>query len=185
VLRAGVSGGARDVLASITSRANGKVRVSYRSAGATTSFDAPISNGQIRFRKALPAAQRSKSTGIFTLTFAGTSLVEPDSVTLRAARGKARLVRTSSRIDNGHLRVAGTISPRARGVVRVRLGYAAAGAKTTFLDYRAKIAAGKWLLVQKLPDAAAKAGGQLSIQFTGYEPLRIRGEQIAKEVAPG
>jgi VCBS repeat-containing protein len=185
VLRAGVSGGALDVLASITSRATGSVKVSYHSAGATTTFDAPISNGQIRFRKALPRALRSKPTGIFTLTFAGSSAVEPDSVTLRAARGKARLVRTSSRIDKGTLRVAGTISPRVRGVVRVRLGYVAASGKTTFLDYRAKIAGGKWSLAQKLPDAAAKAGGQLSIQFTGYEPLRIRGEQIAKEVQPG
>ncbi len=186
VLRAGVSGGRLDVLASITARATGSVRVSYRSAGAATSFDAAIAGGQIRFRKALPRAQRSKPTGIFTLTFAGTSAVQPDSVSLRAARGKARLVRTSSRIDaSGRLRVAGTISPRARGVVRIRLGYPGAGRDLTVLDYRAKIAGGRWSLVQQLPAAAAKAGGQLSIQFTGYEPLRIRGEQIAKEVAPG
>jgi hypothetical protein len=186
VLRAGVSAGRLDVLASITARATGSVRVTYRSAGATTSFAAAVSAGRIRFRRTLPRAQRSKPTGLFTLKFAGTSLVAPDSVTLRAASGKARLVRTSSRIDaGGRLHVAGTVSPRVRGIVRVRLAYAAAGGELAFLDFQAKIAAGKWSLAQQLPAAVARAGGQLAIQFTGYEPLRIRGEQLAKEVAPG
>lgn len=186
VLRAGVSAGRLDVLASITARASGTVRVAYRSAGRSTSFNATISAGRIRFRRALPRAQRAKPTGIFTLTYAGSPAVQPDSVALRAATGKARLVRSSSRIDAaGRLRVAGTISARARGVVRVRLGYAGGGAASTFLDFKAKIAAGRWSLAEQLPPAAAEAGGQLSIQFTGYEPLRMRGEQIAKEVSPG
>jgi hypothetical protein len=119
-----------------------------------------------------------------TLSYPGRALVEPDSVTLRAARGPARLVRTTSRIDGGRLRVAGTISSRARGVVRVRLAYTSAGV-SKLLDHRAKIAHGRWSLSRPLPAEAAAAGGQLSIQFTGYEPLRIRGEQIAKEVAAG
>jgi subtilisin-like proprotein convertase family protein len=186
VLRAGVAGGRLDVLAAITAKATGKVRVTYRSAGATTAFDAAISGGRIRFREALPRSQRSKPTGIVTLTYRGSALVEPESVTLRAARGKARLLRTSSRIDaKGRLRVTGTISPRVRGVVRVRLTYAAAGGRSASLDYRAKIARGRWSLNQQLPAAAAAAGGLLSIQFTGYEPLGIRGEQIAKEVTAG
>ena len=184
VLRAGVTGGRLDVLAAITAKASGKVRVGYRSAGRTTSFEAPISNGRIRFRQSLPRSQRAKSTGIFTLNYAGNPLVEPDSVTLRAASGKARLALTSSRISSNRLLVAGTISPRARGVVRVRLAFTAGGASKS-LDFRAKIAAGKWSLNGTLPAAAAAAGGQLSIQFTGYEPLRIRGEQIARAVAPG
>ena len=186
VLRAGVTGGRLDLLAAITAKAAGKVRVTYRSAGATTAFDAAISGGRIRLRRALPRAQRSKPTGIVTLTYRGSALVEPDSVTLRAARGKARLLRTSSRIDaKGRLLVAGTISPRVRGVVRVRLTYAAAGGGTASLDYRARIARGRWTLNEQLPAAAAAAGGLLSIQFTGYGPLGIRGEQIAKEVKPG
>ncbi|HEV7884337.1 MAG TPA: M36 family metallopeptidase, partial [Solirubrobacteraceae bacterium] len=181
---AGVSSGKLDVLAAITAKAAGKVRVTYRSAGATTAFDAPISGGRIRVRRALPRSQRSKPTGIVTLAYAGSALVEPDSVTLRAARGKAKLVRTTSRIDaGGRLRVAGTITPRARGLVRVRLGYAVAGGDSKLLDYQAKIVRGRWSLNRQLPAEAAAAGGQLSIQFTGYEPLAIRGEQIAKEVA--
>jgi hypothetical protein len=186
VLRAGVAGGRLDVLAAITTKATGRVRVTYRSAGSTTAFDAAISGGRIRFRKALPRSQRSKPSGIVTLAYGGSALVEPDSVTLRAARGRARLLRTSSRIDaKGRLRVAGTISPRVRGVVRVRLTYAAAGGGSGSLDYRAKIAGGRWTLDEQLPAAAATAGGLLSIQFTGYEPLGIRGEQIAKEVKAG
>jgi subtilisin-like proprotein convertase family protein len=183
VLRAGVRGGRLDVLAAVTAKAAGKVRVTYRSAGATTAFDAPIGGGRVRVRRALQRSQRSRPTGIVTLAYAGSALVEADSVTLRAARGKAKLVRTTSRIDaGGRLRVAGTITPRARGVVRVRLGYAGGGG-VKLLDYRAKIVRGRWSLSRRLPAEAAAAGGQLSIQFTGYEPLAIRGEQIAKDVA--
>jgi hypothetical protein len=168
----------------MTATAAGKVRVTYRSAGATTAFDAAVSRGRISVRRTLPRSQRSKPTGIVTLAYAGSALVEPDSATLRAARAGARLVRTASRIDaGGRLRVAGTITPRARGVVRVRLGYAVAGSDSRVLEYQAKIAGGRWSLSQKLPAGAAAAGGQLSIRFTGYEPRAIRGEQIAKEVA--
>ena len=61
---AGVRAGKLDVRAAITAKAAGKVRVTYRSGGATTAFDAPISSGRIRIRSALPRSQRSKPTGI-------------------------------------------------------------------------------------------------------------------------
>jgi subtilisin-like proprotein convertase family protein len=185
ILRAGVSAGRLDVLASITSRASGSVRVRYRSAGRTTSFDAPISDGRISFRKSLPRSQRAKPTGIFTLSYAGSGTVLADSVRLRAAAGKARLVRKTSLIEqSGRLRVSGTISSRARGVVSIRFGYVTAGGATEFLSYTTRIERGRWSLAVALPAAAARAGGQLSIQYTGYEPLRIRGEQLARAVSP-
>jgi len=111
--------------------------------------------------------------------------VQPDGVTLRAARGKARLVRTASRIDAaGRLRVAGH-DLTARGAAPCGCGSpmtrAAAAMRRSSNTGRRSPAAGGWSLDQQLPAAAAKAGGQLAIQFTGYEPLRIRGEQIAKE----
>jgi len=184
VLRAGVSNGRLDVLASITARATGNVRVRYRSAGRTTAFDAAIADGRIRLSKALPRAQRSKPTGIITLTYAGTPAVLADSVTLRAATGKADLVSRTTRIDGrGRLIVAGTIAARARGVVLIRLAYATAGGEIAFVTHRAKIARGAWSLAAPLPSQAVRAGGQLSIQFTGYEPRLIRGEQLAKAIS--
>lgn len=155
----------------------------YRSSGLTTRFTAPISRGVIRISRALPAAQRRKPTGIFTLVYDGSRRVQPDSVTLRAATGKANLVRRVTRIDGrGRLRVAGTITPRARGVVRIRLGYEKAGGETAFVTHRATIVRGTWSLSAPLPSDGARSGGQLSIQFTGYEPRLIRGEQLAKAV---
>lgn len=186
VLRAGVRDGKLDGLARITARASGRVKLRYLSSGRTTRFTVPITRGTIRFARRLPAAQRRKPTGIFTLTYDGSTTVQPDGVRLRAATGKARLVRRTARIDGGgRLRVSGSITPRARGVVRIRLGTIAAEGSGEFLRYTARIKRGAWSLTTRLPRAAATAGGQLSIQFTGYEPRRIRGEQIAKEVKPG
>jgi hypothetical protein len=184
VARAGVANGKLDVLARITTRATGNVAVRYRSSGTTTRFNAPIVDGTIRISRRLSAAQRSKPTGIFTLVYAGSATVQPDEVTLRAATGKALLERTTTRIDNsGRLVMAGTITSRARGVVRVRIGYVS-GRTIAFAEFQAKIVRGAWSLAEELPAAAARAGGQLSIQFTGYEPRLIRGEQLAKAVVP-
>ncbi|HWC26674.1 MAG TPA: hypothetical protein VG474_08835, partial [Solirubrobacteraceae bacterium] len=115
----------------------------------------------------------------------GSAAVQPDSVTLRAASGKARLALGTARIDAaGRLLATGTISRRARGVVRVRLAYTPASGGVELLRFGAKIKRGAWSIRQQLPPAAARAGGQLSIQFTGYEPRRIRGEQRSKAVRP-
>lgn len=185
VQRAGVRNGKLDVLARITGRATGRVEVRYRSSGRTTRFTAPITNGTIRIDRRLPSSQRRKRTGILTMIYAGNALVRADEVRLRAASGKALLRRDATRIDaNRRLTVSGTISERARGVVRIRLGYDAADGSAKFLHYRARIRNGKWSLSETLPADAAKAGGQLSIQFTGYEPRSIRGEQLAKAVTP-
>lgn len=185
VLRAGVRRGRLDVLARITGRATGRVKVTYASSGRKTTFTAPITKNRIRFKRKLPKKQRRKTTGIFKLEYEGNDRVRPDEVRLRAANGKAHLKRETVKIDGkGRLRVSGTISKRARGVVRIRLGYDTGDGDVEFLPYRAKIDDGKWSLTQKLPDDAAENGGQLSIQFTGYERRRMRGEQLAKAVRP-
>jgi len=183
VLRAGVRGGRLDVFAQITGRATGAVQVSYRSSGVTSRFSAPIANGTIRIARRLPAPQRRKTTGILTLTYKGNAHVRGDEIRLRAASGKAGLTRRLTLIDgSGRLRVSGTISGRARGVVRIRLEHTAVDGGVEFLNHTAPIKHGSWSLTSTLPAAVAKTGGQLSIQFTGYEPRHIRGEQLAKAV---
>ncbi|MEJ7786377.1 MAG: CAP domain-containing protein [Solirubrobacteraceae bacterium] len=184
VLRAGVRDGNLDLLARITARATGDVRIRYRSAGKTTQFNAKLVRGQLKVARRLPAGQRRKTTGIVSLTYAGNRGVRRDTVKLRAAQGKARLVYRTARIDgSGQLRVSGSIAPRAQGVVRVRLGYTTESGAVRYANYRATIARGKWAVTHALPDDA-RAGGQLSIQFTGYERHHIRGEQLSKAVAP-
>jgi len=190
VLRAQVRRGRLDVLAQITARATGTIRMSFRSGGRTTQFDAAISSGgRIQVDRLLPAVQRRRTTGILTIVYGGNARVRPDDVRLRAASGKALLTRDVARINSRRLEVSGTISRRARGVVRLRLAYVEADGDITELSYRARIViprsgAGRWSIREALPARAAAVGGQVDIQFTGYEPQLIRGEQLSKQVDP-
>jgi titin len=183
VLRNGVDDGTLDMLVEITSRAvtSGAVlSIDYESSGRHTRFTVPVTGTQVKVRKRLPKSQ-PKDTGITTVSYAGNSVVDPDEARLRAADGKSRLARSSSSLVNGRLSVAGTVTSRARGVVRIRMSYAKADGSTGFEDWNARISGGKWSLAQTLTGDAAK-GGQLSIQFTGYEARNLRGEQTAKAV---
>ncbi|MBW3609263.1 MAG: hypothetical protein KY463_13090, partial [Actinobacteria bacterium] len=183
--RARVRGGRLDLLLGITRLATGAVDVSYRSASTTTRFTAPINNGTIRIDRRLPSSQSRKTTGIVTLTYPGNGRLRGDELRLRVASGKALLKRGTTRIDDsGRLRVSGTISKRARGEVRIRLEYTDPDSGVEFLNSRAEIDDGTWSLTKPLPSDAANAGGQLSIQYTGYQARRIRGEQLAKAVTP-
>ena len=201
VLRAGVKDGVLDMLVEITSRAattGARLSLTYASSGRTTRFSVPIAAAsgaaaplaraaetRVKIRKRLPDAQQKKTTGIVELAYAGSTSVQPDKVRLRAASGKSLLTRKTTKIQNGRLIVTGTIARTAAGVVRIRLGYDKPDGDTGFLYWRARISRGSWKLGQALPPRAAK-GGQLSIQFTGYLPRNLRGEQTAKQVlAPG
>ena len=66
-------------------------------------------------------------------------------------------------------------------MVRIRLEFDRPDGTTGTLFWNVKIAGGKWKLSETLPAEAAR-GGQLSIQFTGYEKENLRGEQAAKQV---
>jgi alpha-tubulin suppressor-like RCC1 family protein len=183
VERARVRNGRIDALVLITTRATGVLRVRYRAARRSLSFTQAIGRrGVIRISRRLTRVQARLETGILELSYSGNDHVRPDSVRLRAARHPARLIRTVARIDAGRLLVVGTIARAARGNVRVRLEYADAG-ETKVLRYRAPISRGRWRLARQLP-AAARTGGHLSMQYTGYMPARVAGGQTAKQLSP-
>ncbi len=184
VLRAGIVDRRLDVLAEVTKRASGRVRVSYRSGGVTSRFSAPVENGRIRFKQRLSGRNAAKTTGIFSLAYAGDDDVRADGVKLRAANVRARLRPGAAGIARGSLGITGTISKRARGVMRIRLEYLD-GAALERRDFKVPIVDGTWSLFGPLPPAAATDGVQLSIQYTGSERARIRGEQTSKRVRPG
>jgi hypothetical protein len=183
VLRNGIDDGVLDMLIEITARSvtpGAVLSLDYHSSGRHTKFTVPITGTQIKVRKKLPSSQ-PKDTGITTVTYAGNSIVDPDEVRLRAADGKSLLKRGTTSLVNGKLTVNGTVTGDARGVVRIRMSYAKADGSTGFLSWNATIDDGEWEIVKTLTGDAAK-GGQLSIQFTGYEARNLRGEQTAKEV---
>ena len=183
VLRNGVDDGVLDMLIQITSRSEtpgAELELDYESSGRHTRFDVPIEGTQIKVRKKLPKSQ-PKDTGIVEIEYDGNDAVSPDAVRLRAADGKSLLKRSRSEIEDGKLEVEGTIDRDAEGVVRIRLEYSLPDGSTDFLYWNARISNGKWSISKTLPPLAA-GGGQLSIQFTGYEKENLRGEQIAKQV---
>ena len=171
--RAGVRHGRLDVLALITRSAHGTVAVAYRARGHTLRFGASIDNGRIRFARRLPKAQRHGS-GIVTLRWRGSAAVRPAALRLRAATQRAALRRNRAVLRDGRLHAEGTISARARGVIRLTLAYGSGEAV-----FSARIHHGRWRIDAPVP-ATAHAGGYLGIQFTGYRGARggpMRGEQ--------
>jgi hypothetical protein len=183
VLRAQVESGRLDVLADITKRADGdRVRVRFLAKGKRFSFTAPVNDGRVRFKRALPKSQQRVRTGIMEIVYEGGDRVHSTKVRLRAASGKALLKRDLLSLQDGVLAARGSLTNRAEGVVRLILSYERSDGSVGEWQGRAAIRDdGTWGLEERLP-FDAQAGGYLSIQFTGYYPRHIRGEQIAKQV---
>jgi YVTN family beta-propeller protein len=185
IARGRVAGGKLDLRLGMTSRATGRLRAVYRSSGRSTRFSIriPKRSGAPKpwtVRRALPRSQWRKATGILTLSYAGTARVRPDRLRSRVAPRRARLRRLLTTIDEqGTLVARGTVSRSVPGVIRLRFD---AADESSVLHYRARIRRGAWSLRRPLPSKATAAGGQLSIQYTGAERRRIRGESLSKAV---
>lgn len=181
VRRARVDRGLLDALVEVSARANGDaVRVSFIANGRRLVFTERVQEGRLRFRKPLPKSQRSVSTGIMEIDYGGNQRVRPAEVRARAARRSAGFERRHLSLHGGVLRAQGTISRRARGVVRLHLSTAAGDRWSS----QARLANGTWQLEETLPPGL-RQGGYLTMQFTGYLPAHIRGAQIAKELLAG
>jgi Subtilase family len=178
-----------DVLAPITRLASGTVAVDLQAAGRHTRFSARVdaARGRVRFAHRALRRQARLGTGILTLRYSGDADTRPQVVRLRAASRPARLALARPRIEGGRLRAGGSVTRRARGVVRVQLEYDAAG-RTRTIELRARIARGRWRLNAALPaDVRAQIAGRRGTVhsytlFTGYLPARIRGEMRSYQV---
>lgn len=179
---------ALDVLAPITKRASGKVDAEFHAAGRRTRFEAQVDEekGRLRFREDIPRAQAAMGTGILTLRYPGNDSTRGQEVRLRAAHRHADLELDRPTLG-GRLRADGTISSRARGVVRVQLSWTTGG-KDRIHEAHARIRDGRWKLDHELPEDVigalmARDGTVHSYTlFTGYLPARMRGEMQAYQV---
>jgi hypothetical protein len=182
------------ILAPITRLASGNASITLRAAGRSTTFSAPVdsANGRIRITRAITPAQARLGTGILTITYPGDADTRPQVVRLRAANGVAALSAIRPVITAaGFLRGEGTVSTRARGVVRTQLQFVdGATGETVTLERNATIQNGRWSLNAQIPaDILARllrrCGTVHSYTlFTGYMPARMRGEMRSFQVLP-
>lgn len=178
-----------NVLAPITGRASGEVEVEFFADQQRFEFTADIDeeNRRVRFRQAIPRGQAELGTGILTITYPGDDNTRPQEVRLRAASQQADLELDRPVIEDGRLKARGTISDRARGVVRLQLQYVVDG-ETKTLPLRGQIDDGEWEIDEELSEEvlgemARRTGSVHSYTlFTGYFERRIRGEMQSYQV---
>lgn len=180
------------IFAPITRKASGSVQVTLRGAGRTTRFTLPIDRrrGRVRATRRISAAQARLRTAILTIAYRGDADTRAQRVRLRAANRPARLrVRRPRITSTGYLRAGGTVSPAARGVVRVQLQYGASSdGRTRTTQRTARILGGRWSMDRRLPSAvlrriAQRCGSLHSYtSFTGQLRGRLRGELRALQV---
>lgn len=182
------------ILAPITRLASGSAKITLLAARKTLTFNAPIDsrNGRIRVTRTLTAAQTRLGTGIVTIRYDGDADTRPQNVRLRAADNPAGMRMTRPTITaNGFLRATGSVTERARGVVRVQLEYTnRADGQTVTIERAATIRTGRWSVNSPLSSSlrtqiAQRCGTLHSYTlFTGSQPQRIRGEQRSFQVLP-
>ncbi|MDQ3644967.1 MAG: hypothetical protein M3356_05600, partial [Actinomycetota bacterium] len=174
-----------DVLAPITARAEGDVRVMFHADDRKDTFAANVTEAnteldEIRILEPITRGQAELGTGIVNLTYLGDEDTRPEFVRLRAASQRAELEVDEISLLGDRLSARGSVTDRAEGVVRFRFSYVDPDGSPQVHIARATIQGnGDWRLNNdQVPTQLAQCGGYLSIQFTGYFPRRIRGEQL-------
>lgn len=182
------------ILAPISTRASGTVRVSLLGGGRITEFNLPIDSrrGRIRATRGIDAAQARAATAILTIDYPGDADTRPQSLRLRAALRAAKLSsRRPTITPAGELDVRGAITRRARGVVRVELEWVnGSDGSTGVFERQATIRKGRWAIRSQLPQGVRSlianrcSTVQSYVLFTGYQPLLMRGELRSFQVLP-
>jgi hypothetical protein len=128
---------------------------------------------------------RGARTGAVEVRYRGNARFTRDSARVRTGALAARLRVTRAHVEKGgRFVMAGTVSPRARGSVRVRLAYTGTGTRTRFLRYSARIKDGRWALRALLPTQAARGGGYLSIHYSGDARRAVAGAHLIRRLRP-
>lgn len=181
-----------DVLAPITSRANGDVAVTFHANDRIDTFDGDVSQSDaklnaIRVLEPITRGQAELGTGIVDINYLGDEDTRPQFVRLRAASQPAELdVEQISLIDD-RLSAKGSVTDKAEGIVRFRYSYIEPDGSANVHEARAEIQDdGDFALErEEVPFQLAGCGGHLSIQFTGYFERRIGGELLAYDLNAG
>ncbi|MDQ3611612.1 MAG: VCBS repeat-containing protein [Actinomycetota bacterium] len=181
-----------DVLAPITARAEGDVKVMFHADDRKDTFAEEVTEAntvldEIRILEPITRGQAELGTGIVNLEYLGDADTRPEFVRLRAASQRAELDVDEISLLGDRLSARGSVTDRAQGVVRLRFSYVDPDGSPQVHIARATIQGnGDWRLNNdQVPAQLARCGGYLSIQFTGYFPRRIRGEQLAYELNAG
>ncbi|MBW3536082.1 MAG: hypothetical protein KY453_12855, partial [Gemmatimonadetes bacterium] len=181
-----------DVLAPITSLADGEVKVTYQGDNRTDTFNAAVTEAnteldRISILEPITRGQAELGTGIVNLEYLGDEDTRPEFVRLRAASQRAELDVEEISLIGDRLSAKGSVTDRAEGVVRLRYSYVDPDGSPNVHEARATIQDnGDWALEgDQVPAQLAQCGGYLSIQFTGYFERRIRGEQLAYQLNAG
>lgn len=181
-----------DVFAPITSRAEGRVQVTYQADGRLDSFDAEVTSNdagldQIRLNAPITAGQAQLGTGIVTIYYGGGADTRPDEVRLRAASRGADLRVGEISLTDGRLFAEGSVARRAEGIVRLRYSYLDTEGNPQLHLARAAIRGdGRWALEdEQVPAGLLRCGGYLSILYTGDFEERVRGEMLAYQLDAG
>jgi WD40 repeat protein len=164
----------------------GRVDVSFQARGERVGLRSAIPrSGKWTVRRKLPASMRGARTGAVEVRYRGNARFTRDSARVRTGALAARLRVTRAHVEKGgRFVMAGTVSPRARGSVRVRLAYTGTGTRTRFLRYSARIKDGRWALRALLPTQAARGGGYLSIQYSGDARRAVAGAHLIRRLRP-